>query len=162
MLRWVVKLHSSGHFFPVSNTEVLCPPRNVADSLTEEFPGVSHGEGKPQDRAQHHVQPEFPPLDDELGAVCLGEEKGDDMEATSWMTSRLLQGVHQALAWPRRQQQAAVLEGRGRGACECLPLEHGARSWKGPSLAIPTPGTAFLVLGSSNVGHLGTSTVGNQ
>lgn len=121
MLRWVVKLHGSGRFCPVSTTVVLCPPGKVPDSLTEEFPGVSRGEGRPQDRAQHNVQPEFPPPGDELGAVRLGEERGDDMEATSMPgASRLLQGTHQAPAWPRRQQQAAVLEGRGRGVCVCL------------------------------------------
>lgn len=119
MLRWAVKLYDSGYFCPVSTAAVLCPPRKVPDSLTEEFPGVSRGEGRPQDRAQHNVQLEFPPLGDELGAVHLREERGDDMEAMSMPgASQLLQGMHQALAQPWRQQQAAVLEGRGRGACK--------------------------------------------
>lgn len=78
-----MKLHGNGRFCPVSTTAALCPPGKVPDSLTEEFPGVSRGEGRPQDRAQHDVQPEFPPPGNELGAVCLREENGDDMEATS-------------------------------------------------------------------------------
>lgn len=83
MLNWVLKLHSSGCFCPDSTTVVLCPPGKVSDSLTEEFPGVSCGEGRPQDRAQHNIQLEFPPPGHELGAVHLGEERGDDMETMS-------------------------------------------------------------------------------
>lgn len=76
MLGWAVKLHGGGCFPPVSATVVLCPPGKAPDSLTEEFPGVSCGEGWPQDRAQHNVQLEFLPPGDELGAVHLGEERG--------------------------------------------------------------------------------------
>lgn len=83
---------------PVSTTVVLCPPRKVPDSLTEEFPRVSRGEGRPQDRAQHNIELQFPPPCDELSAVHLGEERGDDMEAVSMPgASQLHMGVHQAL-----------------------------------------------------------------
>lgn len=66
----------SGCFPPISATVVGSLPSRGSPQLTEEFSRVSRGEGRPQDRAQHHVQLEFLPLGDELGAVHLGEERG--------------------------------------------------------------------------------------
>lgn len=105
MLGWAVKLCVSGCFPPVSATVFLCPPGKGPDSLTKEFPGVSRGEGRPQDRAQHHVQLEFLPLADELGAVHLGRRGACHGAMAMPTASQPLQ------AQLRRQQQAEVLKG---------------------------------------------------
>lgn len=101
MLGWAVKLHGSGCFPPVSATVFLCPPGKAPGSLTKEFPGVSHGEGRSQDRAQHHIQLEFLPLADELGAIHLGRRGAMAMPGASQSLQAQL----------RRQQQAEVLKG---------------------------------------------------
>lgn len=96
-------------------------PSREGPRLTQEFPSISWVEGRSQDRAQHNVQLEFHPPGDELSTVHLGEERAGNMEATSMPgASWLLHGMHQALAWPRRQRQAAVLKIRSREACVYL------------------------------------------
>lgn len=114
MLGQAVKLCGSGCFPPVLATVALCPPGKAPDSLTEEFPRVSPGEGRSQDRAQHDVQLEFLPLADELGAVQLREER-----SVSWSHVHAW-SLSASQAQLGRQQQAVVLKGRGRGACVCL------------------------------------------
>lgn len=109
---------------------VLCPPEEAPHSLTEEFSRISCGEGRPQDRAQHHVQLEFLPLGDELGAVHLGEERGmwSHVHACSLSASPGTpeEAAAGSSAWGMKQ----------RGVC--LPPQHVARSWPGTG-KVPVP-----------------------
>lgn len=50
------------------------------------------------------------------------------------------------------KEAAAGSCARDKQGSMCLPPQHVARNWKGPSLAIPTPKTTFVALGLSNVG----------
>lgn len=140
MLGQAVKLCGGGCFPPVLATVALCHPRKAPDSLTEEFPRVSRGEGRSQDRAQHDIQLEFLPLADELGAVQLREER-----SMSWSH------VH---AWslsasPGTTGEAAAGSGAQgmRQRSVCLPPLRVASNLKSPISAIPTPRAAFTVPG---------------